>query len=490
MFSKVLVANRGEIALRVLNACRELGIRTVAIYSEADRNSLHVKFADEAICIGPPRLADSYLNVPAVISAAEIADVEAIHPGYGLLSENANFAEVCRASNIKFIGPPPEVTRLMGEKEKARQAMKKAKVPILPGSDGVISSVEEAEDWAKKVGYPVILKAKAGGGGRGMRIVRSAEELPNLFHAANTEAANAFGNGELYMEKFIEQPRHIEFQVLADEHGHVVTLFERECSIQRRHQKLIEEAPSLQVTPKMREEIGKTLCRCLADIGYPIAEISEHADVTITKPAGTGGLVTVETVSEQLLYEIGDPAHYLTPDIDTDFTQVRLTQAGPDRVSMTGARGNSAPEKFKVSIAYQDGYLVSSTLTICGPHAVETARSAGATILEKLRLAGVMPARTNVEVLGAGDTAPGLPGDRAAPWEVVLRVSAADPSRAVLERFTCEFAPLVTAGQPGVTGYVGGRAKTRPVLAYWPTTISREQVAARSTVKTAREWIA
>ncbi|HEY6845621.1 MAG TPA: acetyl-CoA carboxylase biotin carboxylase subunit [Terracidiphilus sp.] len=268
MFSKVLVANRGEIALRVLNACRELGIRTVAIYSEADRNSLHVKFADEAICIGPPRLADSYLNVPAVISAAEIADVEAIHPGYGLLSENANFAEVCRASNIKFIGPPPEVTRLMGEKEKARQAMKKAKVPILPGSDGVISSVEEAEDWAKRVGYPVILKAKAGGGGRGMRIVRTEEELPNLFHAANTEAANAFGNGELYMEKFIEQPRHIEFQILADEHGHVVTLFERECSIQRRHQKLIEEAPSLQVTPKMREEISKTLCRCLADIGY------------------------------------------------------------------------------------------------------------------------------------------------------------------------------------------------------------------------------
>jgi acetyl-CoA carboxylase biotin carboxylase subunit len=268
MFRKVLVANRGEIALRVINACRELGIRTVAVYSEADRNSLHVKFADEAICIGPPRPADSYLNVPAVISAAEIADVEAIHPGYGLLSENANFAEVCRASNIKFIGPPPEVTRLMGEKEKARQTMKKAKVPILPGSDGVIGTVEEAEDWAIKVGYPVILKAKAGGGGRGMRIVRNVDELPNLFHAANAEAANAFGNGELYMEKFIEQPRHIEFQILADEHGHVASLYERECSIQRRHQKLIEEAPSLQVTPKMREEIGKTLCRCLADIGY------------------------------------------------------------------------------------------------------------------------------------------------------------------------------------------------------------------------------
>ncbi len=268
MFKKVLVANRGEIALRVLNACRELGVRTVAVYSEADRNSLHVRFADEAICIGPPRPTDSYLNVPAVISAAEIADVEAIHPGYGLLSENANFAEVCRASNIKFIGPPPEVTRLMGEKEKARQAMKRAKVPILPGSDGVIADVNEAESWAAKVGYPVILKAKAGGGGRGMRIARSAEELPNLFHAAHAEAANAFGNGELYMEKFIENPRHIEFQVLADEQGHVATLFERECSIQRRHQKLIEEAPSLQVTPKMREEISRTLCRCLTDIGY------------------------------------------------------------------------------------------------------------------------------------------------------------------------------------------------------------------------------
>jgi len=251
-----------------LNACRELGVRTVAVYSEADRNSLHVRFADEAICIGPPRPTDSYLNVPAVISAAEIADVDAIHPGYGLLSENANFAEVCRASNIKFIGPPPEVTRLMGEKEKARQAMKKAKVPILPGSDGVIAGVEEAGEWAAKVGYPVILKAKAGGGGRGMRIVRSAEELPNLFHAAHAEAANAFGNGELYMEKFIENPRHIEFQILADEHGNVRTLFERECSIQRRHQKLIEEAPSLKVTPKMREEISRTLCRCLSDIGY------------------------------------------------------------------------------------------------------------------------------------------------------------------------------------------------------------------------------
>ena len=268
MFRKVLIANRGEIALRVINACRELGIRTVAVYSEADRNSLHVRFADEAICIGPPRPTESYLNVPAVISAAEIADVDAIHPGYGLLSENANFAEVCRASNIKFIGPPPEVTRLMGEKEKARQAMKKANVPILPGSDGILASADDALEVAKTIGYPIILKAKAGGGGRGMRIVRTPEELPNLYHAANTEAANAFGNGELYMEKFIEQPRHIEFQILADEHGNVTTLFERECSIQRRHQKLIEEAPSLQVTPALRQEISDTLCRCLKEIGY------------------------------------------------------------------------------------------------------------------------------------------------------------------------------------------------------------------------------
>jgi acetyl-CoA carboxylase biotin carboxylase subunit len=268
MFRKVLIANRGEIALRVINACKEMGIRTVAVYSTADRNSLHVRFADEAICIGPPRSAESYLNVPAVISAAEIADVDAIHPGYGLLSENANFAEVCRASNIKFIGPPPEVTRMMGEKSTARQTMKKAKVPILPGSDGVIADEGEALDWAKSVGYPVILKAVAGGGGRGMRIVRSPEELPSMFNQATTEAANAFGNGDMYMEKFIERPRHIEFQVLADEHGNVMSLGERECSIQRRHQKLIEEAPSLQISPKQREDLGKTIQRSLKDIGY------------------------------------------------------------------------------------------------------------------------------------------------------------------------------------------------------------------------------
>ena len=268
MFRKILIANRGEIALRVICACKELGIRAVAIYSEADRNSLHVRFADEAICIGPPQTAKSYLNIPAVISAAEIANVDAIHPGYGLLSENANFAEVCETSGIKFIGPPPELIRLMGEKEKAREAMKKAGVPMLPGSDGIIATAEEAVEWARTIGLPVIIKASAGGGGRGMRIVRKEEDVMPLFKAAEAEAAAAFGNGSLYMEKFVERPRHIEFQVLGDMYGNVVSLGERECSIQRRHQKLLEESPSTQVTPELRERIGGILSKTLSGLGY------------------------------------------------------------------------------------------------------------------------------------------------------------------------------------------------------------------------------
>ena len=354
MFRKVLVANRGEIALRVLNACRELGIRTVAVYSEADRNSLHVRFADEAICIGPPRPADSYLNVPSVISAAGIADVDAIHPGYGLLSENANFAEVCRASNIKFIGPPPEVTRLMGEKEKARQAMKRAKVPILPGSDGILATAEEAQEAAAKIGYPVILKAKAGGGGRGMRIVRKPDDLPNLFHAANAEAAGAFGNGELYMEKFVERPRHIEFQVLADEHGNVVSLFERECSIQRRHQKLIEEAPSLQVTPQLREEIGQTLCRCLTEIGYQNAgtvEFLMDADrrlyfiemntrIQVEHPV-TEAITGVDMVKAQLRIAAGEKLDTILPpklEIRGHAIECRINAEHPQRFTPSAGK--------------------------------------------------------------------------------------------------------------------------------------------------------
>jgi acetyl-CoA carboxylase, biotin carboxylase subunit len=268
MFRKILVANRGEIALRVICACKELGIRAVAIYSEADRNSLHVRFADEAICIGPPPTGKSYLNIPAVISAAEIANVDAIHPGYGLLSENANFAEVCETSGIKFIGPPPELIRLMGEKEKAREAMKKAGVPMLPGSDGIIESAEEAVEWARTIGLPVIIKASAGGGGRGMRIVRKEEDVMPLYRAAQSEAAAAFGNGSLYMEKFVEHPRHIEFQVLGDKYGNVVSLGERECSIQRRHQKLLEESPSTQMTPELRERTGAILSKTLSGLGY------------------------------------------------------------------------------------------------------------------------------------------------------------------------------------------------------------------------------
>jgi acetyl-CoA carboxylase biotin carboxylase subunit len=354
MLRKVLVANRGEIALRVLSACRELGIRTVAVYSEADRDALHVRFADEAICIGPPRLAESYLNVPAVISAAEIADVDAIHPGYGLLSENAHFAEVCRASNIKFIGPSPEVMRLMGEKEKARQAMKKAGVPILPGSDGLIDTADEALGWARKVGYPVILKAKAGGGGRGMRIVRAPEELPALFQAASSEADAAFGNGELYMEKFIEQPRHIEFQVLADEHGNVTTLFERECSIQRRHQKLIEEAPSLQVTPKMRAEISRTLCRCLTEIGYQNAGTVEflmdedrqlhfiemNTRIQVEHPI-TEAITGVDIVKAQLLIASGERLDTILPaklEIRGHSIECRINAEHPETFTPSAGR--------------------------------------------------------------------------------------------------------------------------------------------------------
>jgi len=268
MFKKILIANRGEIALRVICACKELGIKAVAVYSEPDRNSLHVRFADEALCIGPARAGESYLNIPAVISAAEIANVDAIHPGYGLLSENANFAHVCETSGLKFIGPPPEIIRMMGEKDKARQAMKRCGVPILPGSDGVIASEEEAVEWARQVGFPVIVKASAGGGGRGMRVIRSAEELPHMFCAAHSEAASAFGNGDLYMEKFIERPRHIEFQVLADEHGDVVSLGERDCSIQRRHQKLLEESPSPAVSPELRKKMNAILEKTMKEIGY------------------------------------------------------------------------------------------------------------------------------------------------------------------------------------------------------------------------------
>jgi acetyl-CoA carboxylase biotin carboxylase subunit len=268
MFKKILIANRGEVALRIIFACRELGIKTVAIYSQVDENSLHVRFADEDVCIGPARSADSYLNVPAVISAAEITGADAIHPGYGFLSESAYLAEVCEACHIKFIGPSPQVIRLMGDKARARRVMRKAGVPVLPGSDSPIDQEDKALKSAKEIGFPVIVKATAGGGGRGMRIVRNSAELPHAVKTAQREAEAAFGVGDVYIEKYIESPRHIEFQILGDHHGGVVHLGERECSIQRRHQKLIEESPSPALSEKMRRRMGNIVIDAAKAVQY------------------------------------------------------------------------------------------------------------------------------------------------------------------------------------------------------------------------------
>src|SRR5437870_2928495 len=268
MFKKILIANRGEVAMRIIFACRELGIKTVAVYSEADENSLHVRFADEDVCIGPPRSADSYLNVPAVISAAEITGAHAIHPGYGSLSESAYLAEVCEACDIRFIGPDPQVIRLMGDKARARRVMKKAGVPILPGSDGPIESEDKALKLAKDIGYPVIVKATAGGGGRGMRVVRAPAELSHAVKTAQREAEAAFGVADVYIEKYVESPRHIEFQILGDHYGSVIHLGERECSIQRRHQKLIEESPSPALSDKMRKRMGAIVIDAAKAVQY------------------------------------------------------------------------------------------------------------------------------------------------------------------------------------------------------------------------------
>ena len=268
MFKKILIANRGEIALRIIHACRELNIKTVAVYSEADENSLHVRFADEDVCIGPPRSADSYLNVPAIISAAEITGADAIHPGYGFLSESAYLAEVCEACHIRFIGPDPSVIKLLGDKARAKKAMKKAGVPMLPGSDGPVTDEEHALKVVKDIGFPVIVKAVAGGGGRGMRVVRTAGELSHALRTAQREAEAAFGNGDVYIEKYLESPRHIEFQIIGDHHGNVVHLGERECSIQRRHQKVVEESPSIALNPAKRHEIAECAAKVARAAGY------------------------------------------------------------------------------------------------------------------------------------------------------------------------------------------------------------------------------
>jgi acetyl-CoA carboxylase biotin carboxylase subunit len=328
MFKKVLIANRGEIALRVLWACKELGLRTVAVYSEADANSLHVRFADEAVCIGPPRNIDSYLNIPAIISAAEITGADAIHPGYGFLSESAYLAEICEACNLKFIGPGPQAIRLMGDKSRAKKAMIKAGVPVVPGSNGVVEDEEKAVRIARDVGFPVMLKASAGGGGRGMRIVRAPGDLAQSFRAAQAEAQAAFGVGDVYIERYVEGPRHIEIQVMADSKGNVVHLGERECSIQRRHQKLVEEAPSAVLSEKLRRKMGRTAVEAAAAVQYVNAGTIEflldrdggyyfmEMNTRIQVEHGVTELVTGrDLVKEQIHVAAGAPLSFSQKDV-------------------------------------------------------------------------------------------------------------------------------------------------------------------------------
>jgi acetyl-CoA carboxylase biotin carboxylase subunit len=268
LFKKILIANRGEIALRIIRTCKEMGIKTVAVYSTADKDSLHVKFADEAVCIGPPASKDSYLNIPNIIAAAEITNADAIHPGYGFLSENAKFSKICREHGIKFIGATPEQIDAMGDKSNAKATMKRIGVPTIPGSDGLLESLEQAKRIAEEIGYPVILKATAGGGGKGMRIVWEAKDLENAWNSAQQEAKAAFGNDGLYMEKYIEEPRHIEIQVVGDQYGNACHLSERDCSIQRRHQKLLEETPSPFMTPELRDKMGQAAVKATKAINY------------------------------------------------------------------------------------------------------------------------------------------------------------------------------------------------------------------------------
>nr|MBP7644718.1 ATP-grasp domain-containing protein [Saprospiraceae bacterium] len=268
MFKKILIANRGEIALRIIRTCKEMGIKTVAIYSTADRESLHVRFADEAVCIGPPPSVDSYLNIPKIMAAVEITDADAIHPGYGFLSENAKFAEICQQYGVKFIGPTSEQITKMGDKITAKETMIKAGVPVVPGSEGLLKDVKDAIKTAAKIGYPVIMKATAGGGGKGMRVVWKEEDLEDNWNKAKQESKASFGNDGLYMEKFIEEPRHIEFQIIGDQFGTVIHLSERDCSIQRRHQKLVEESPSPFMTPELRERMGDAAVKAGKSIKY------------------------------------------------------------------------------------------------------------------------------------------------------------------------------------------------------------------------------
>ncbi|RKG54147.1 acetyl-CoA carboxylase biotin carboxylase subunit [Corallococcus sp. AB011P] len=328
MFKKVLVANRGEIALRIIRACRELGIATVAVHSTADANALHVRFADEAVCIGPPPSKESYLNVPQLLSAAEITRADAIHPGYGFLSENAEFAEVCENCKIRFIGPRPEMLRLMGNKVRARAAAREAGLPLLPGSPGVVKDPREAEAFAKEIGFPVILKAAAGGGGKGMKIVREPGVLAQAFSTAQAEALASFNNGDLYIERYVEKPRHIEIQIVADEHGNVIHLNERECSVQRRHQKLIEESPSPALTPELRQRMGEVSVAAMRKIRYNNVGTIEYlldergefyfmemnTRIQVEHPV-TELVMGVDLVREQIRMAYGHPLRFKQEDV-------------------------------------------------------------------------------------------------------------------------------------------------------------------------------
>jgi acetyl-CoA carboxylase, biotin carboxylase subunit len=327
MFRKILIANRGEIALRVIWACKELGVKTVAVHSEADADSLHVRFADESICIGPPPSAQSYLRIPAIIAAAEISNSDAIHPGYGFLSENAQFAEICETCNITFIGPQAKTISQMGNKAEAKLTMKKANVPVLPGSDGPVDDADMAIGLAREIGYPVILKASAGGGGKGMRVVSEEKELAQAFAMAQGEAGAAFGNSALYIEKYLEAPRHIEVQILGDKHGNIIHLNERECSIQRRHQKLIEEAPSPALTPMLRKELCETAVRGAKAVNYQTAGTMEflfnegkfyfmemNTRIQVEHPV-TENITGTDLIKAQILAAAGDKMIYKQKDI-------------------------------------------------------------------------------------------------------------------------------------------------------------------------------
>jgi acetyl-CoA carboxylase biotin carboxylase subunit len=343
MFKKILIANRGEIALRVIVACRELGVRTVAVYSEADEHALHVRFADEDVCIGPPRSADSYLNVPAIISAAEITGADAIHPGYGFLSESAYLAEVCEACHIRFIGPDPNVIKLMGDKARARRAMKKAGVPMLPGSDGPVENEEKALKTARDIGYPVIIKAVAGGGGRGMRVVRTPPDMANALRTAQREAEAAFGVGDVYIEKYLENPRHIEFQVLGDHHGNLLHLGERECSIQRRHQKIIEESPSLGLSDKVRRKMGSAVVDAAKAVQYTNAGTFEF----LMDQEGKFYFMEVNT-----RLQVEHPVTEMVTGIDIVKEQIRI--AAGERVSFKQSEVNLTGHAIECRVNAED----------------------------------------------------------------------------------------------------------------------------------------